>query len=420
MVTLRAFSNQMEAALAKSVLDDHNIASALADEGAYLYGGAPLAMPVRLLVAEEHLEEANRILDSGGQDRADVELAAACETAAPPLANQNPWELLAVALLLALPGFVLLFQTKGIVLVAPYRRITRGAITLIPAANVQLIGAFVVAAALFLVGVYFYLRRNAAALERETTSNGNPLDDPPAIMGAEVEGPNSYSAPWFDFFHFGIPEERTDKETEFVCAVAPLPAFRRVLDVCCGTGRHARSLAARGYAVTGLERDAAAIAKARQLEAGPDYIQKDVRDYRPARNAYDLAIVMSQSFGYFDEETNRDLLGRLAHGLRKGGRMVLDLWNPDFFAAHQGERELQTARGIVRENKKVQAGRLFVHLTYPDGAEDNFEWQLFTPTQVKEVAVSVGLVLLEAWTDYDTAIQANSASPKIQFVLERQ
>lgn len=231
--------------------------------------------------------------------------------------------------------------------------------------------------------------------------------------------PNSYSAHWFDFFHFGVPEERTEKETEFVCAIAPLPDFRRVLDVCCGTGRHARALTARGYAVTGVERDAVAIAKARQLEGGPDYIAKDIRDYRPTRNAYDLAIVMSQSFGYFDEAMNRDLLGRLAGGLRKGGRMVLDLWNPEFFAVHQGERELQTPAGVVRESKNVQAGRLLVHLTYPDGAEESFKWQLFSPAQMKEVAASVGLALVEAFTDYDTGTKANSASPKIQFVLER-
>lgn len=231
---------------------------------------------------------------------------------------------------------------------------------------------------------------------------------------------NSYSAHWFDFFQLGIPEERTDKESEFVCAVAPLPEFRRVLDVCCGTGRHARALAARGYAVTGIERDAGAIAKARQLEGGPDYIQQDIRAYRPSKNAYDLAIVMSQSFGYFDEAMNRDLLGRLAHGLRKEGRMVLDLWNPEFFAEHQGERELQTSRGIVRESKKVQGGRLFVHLTYPDGAEESFEWQLFSPAQMKEVGASAGLALVEAFTDYDPGTKANSASPKIQFVLERQ
>src|SRR6266404_6456216 len=103
---------------------------------------------------------------------------------------------------------------------------------------------------------------------------------------------NSYSQRWFETFHAGIAEERTNKEIEFICAAAPLPDFCKVLDVCCGMGRHARALAARGYQVTGLERDAMAIAHARASAGGPTYFQQDVRDYRLEHSAFDLAIVM--------------------------------------------------------------------------------------------------------------------------------
>ena len=53
MITLRAFDSAAEAAVAKSVLDDHGISCSLADEAAHLYGGAPQAMPVRLLVRDD-------------------------------------------------------------------------------------------------------------------------------------------------------------------------------------------------------------------------------------------------------------------------------------------------------------------------------------------------------------------------------
>src|ERR1700682_2615811 len=102
--------------------------------------------------------------------------------------------------------------------------------------------------------------------------------------------PNSYSERWFKFFHVGIPETRTTQEIDFVCTCAPLPGFRKILDVCCGMGRHARALSRRGYAVTGVDRDAAAIAKARELAGGPNYIQADIRDYRPDLCVFDAAI----------------------------------------------------------------------------------------------------------------------------------
>lgn len=43
----------------------------------------------------------------------------------------------------------------------------------------------------------------------------------------------------------------------------PPPGFRRVLDVCCGPGRHAKYLVDAGYEVTGIDRDAAAVQRAK-------------------------------------------------------------------------------------------------------------------------------------------------------------
>lgn len=53
--------------MAKSLLDDHKIVCSLADENSNLYGGGPLAMPIRLLVAEEQVEQAGHILDDARQ-----------------------------------------------------------------------------------------------------------------------------------------------------------------------------------------------------------------------------------------------------------------------------------------------------------------------------------------------------------------
>jgi tetratricopeptide (TPR) repeat protein len=68
MVTIRAYSNQAEAAMAKSLLDSRDIFCRLADENVNLYGGGPLAMPIRLLVAEDQAEEAARVLETKGPE----------------------------------------------------------------------------------------------------------------------------------------------------------------------------------------------------------------------------------------------------------------------------------------------------------------------------------------------------------------
>jgi tetratricopeptide (TPR) repeat protein len=68
VVTIRTYSNPVEAAIAKSLLDNHDIFCRLADENANLYGGGPLAMPIRLLVAEDQAQEAMRILETKGPE----------------------------------------------------------------------------------------------------------------------------------------------------------------------------------------------------------------------------------------------------------------------------------------------------------------------------------------------------------------
>ena len=229
---------------------------------------------------------------------------------------------------------------------------------------------------------------------------------------------NIYSRQWFEFFHFGIDETRTIRETEFVCSCAPQPEFQKILDVCCGMGRHARALSNLGYSVTGIDRDTDAIAKARELGGGPNYIVADIRDYPPAPETFDAAIVMGQSFGHFDAGTNRDILRRLVHSIRKRGRVILDLWNPEFFKEHQGDRALKISKGVVRENKRVTDDRLVVRLDYPEGAGEQFEWQLFTPEQMEQLASSVGLGWLVSCTDFDLTAPPSPVNPRIQFLME--
>jgi tetratricopeptide (TPR) repeat protein len=68
VVTVRTYSNPAEAAIAKSLLDNHDIFCRLADENVNLYGGGPLAMPIRLLVEEDQAQEAVRILQTKGPE----------------------------------------------------------------------------------------------------------------------------------------------------------------------------------------------------------------------------------------------------------------------------------------------------------------------------------------------------------------
>ncbi|GAG14209.1 unnamed protein product, partial [marine sediment metagenome] len=131
--------------------------------------------------------------------------------------------------------------------------------------------------------------------------------------------------PWFEsFFVEGeyaevlrrIPPEQTAKEVEFIVEALALPAESRILDLCCGVGRHTVPLASRGYRMVGLDLDEAALALARQRaqDSGVDVelVQAEMREI-PFRDELDGVINIFSSLGYYDtDEEDTEVLAAVS------------------------------------------------------------------------------------------------------------
>ena len=98
-----------------------------------------------------------------------------------------------------------------------------------------------------------------------------------------------------------------------------------MLDLCCGPGRFSIELAKRGFRVTGVDRTRFLLgkAKSREKKAGVkvEWVESDMRDFvRPG--AFDLALSMFTSFGYFDDKAD-DLrvLRQVCESLKPGGEI---------------------------------------------------------------------------------------------------
>ena len=104
---------------------------------------------------------------------------------------------------------------------------------------------------------------------------------------------------------------------------------RTILDLCCGPGRFAVPLARRGFQVTGVDSTAFFLDKARERAAAEgvaiEWVQEDMRTFaRP--EAFDLALSMFTSFGYFDDkDEDLTVLRNIYHSLRPGGVLVMDV-----------------------------------------------------------------------------------------------
>ena len=175
MVTVRTYWVSAEAALAKSVLDDYEIFCALIHENAHLYGRAPFAMPIRLVVDEDQAEQAIRILNGAPEAAAEIEATIDASLAprgtAYEFKSSRPWEMLAIAFYFLLPGICVL-QIQHPRLVTPDWSVRREIATV---DVIHLLGWIAIIFAGFLLALYFYALRSSAPVGNLNDS-GRPID----------------------------------------------------------------------------------------------------------------------------------------------------------------------------------------------------------------------------------------------------
>ena len=126
---------------------------------------------------------------------------------------------------------------------------------------------------------------------------------------------SQYSSLWFKTFLETVPVEQTEKEIDFIVRVLPRPRYDRVLDLCCGEGRHSHALAALGYDVTGVDCNESVIEIARTKPGHAQFVVGDTRDVGKLGGTFDAVICLWQSFGDFDAATNENVISQIGISL---------------------------------------------------------------------------------------------------------
>jgi SAM-dependent methyltransferase len=113
----------------------------------------------------------------------------------------------------------------------------------------------------------------------------------------------------------------------------------KILDIGCGTGRHAIELAKRGYNVTGVDLSESQIARAREKakEAGlmVDFQNADARAL-PFEDKFDLAIMLCEGgFSLMEtDEMNFEILKNATKALKSRGKFIFTALNGLFPLFH--------------------------------------------------------------------------------------
>jgi len=148
------------------------------------------------------------------------------------------------------------------------------------------------------------------------------------------------------------------EECDHVQRLLCLEAGDSILDLACGVGRHSLELARRGFRVTGVDRMASYLRRARDRAAAEglsvEFIKADMRRFsRP--DSYHGVICLGNSFGVFEEiEEERQVLENVHVSLKGGGWFVLELTGKEvmkrLFRPHDS---YQDAEMSYEESRKV-------------------------------------------------------------------
>ncbi len=220
---------------------------------------------------------------------------------------------------------------------------------------------------------------------------------------------------WYEtlFANFGKNYDResftqgTLGEVDFVERELGGEKSRRILDIACGTGRHAVELARRGYRVTGFDLSEGQLRLARQKATAAgvavEFQRRDATEPHFA-GEFDAAIMFCEgAFPLMEtDEKNFAILRHACAALRPGGKLMLTTLSALFPLFHSVKDFLEG-----KESGAVSAKLTFDLMTFRNRAEVTFtdddgqsqtietDERYYTPTEMSWLLKTAGFATVE-------------------------
>ena len=264
---------------------------------------------------------------------------------------------------------------------------------------------------------------------------GGKNDEAPDLAALKVGDNGWYNQIFNEDYLRTIPKSeprQTRREARFIIDRLGLEPGARVLDLACGTGRHAIELARHGYDMVGLDLSMVmlkrALADAQNAKQVIKFIHGDMQKLS-FKAIFDAAYCVQTSFGYFDDLRNFRVLQGIYRALKPNGVFLIETINRDFLVDELPLRlwwkgkdcklleeiDLEHTTGILRVK------RSFV---FDDSSrapwEQNINIRLYTSHELRALLMRAGFSVAELSGDYSLpGAFFGATSPRIIYVAEK-
>lgn len=219
-------------------------------------------------------------------------------------------------------------------------------------------------------------------------------------------------ASWFDSWFnedylnlYAYHDEReAERQVNFIMERLSMSKGSKILDLGCGTGRHALIFAQEGYQVTGLDLSPLFVQKAQENakkfpNLSLNFLRGDMRDLSRLPQ-YDVILSLFTSFGYFSDQENCQVLQQIHQHLYSKGKFLLDYLNPGYVLENLIPEQKKIVAGdevVIRytiEDDKVVKRICFPQRTYQE------EVKLYNRQTLEKFLKMIGFEVIEFWGDY--------------------
>ena len=221
---------------------------------------------------------------------------------------------------------------------------------------------------------------------------------------------NSYFDGFYkDIWRTLIPTELTVKETDFMLQYFSLQPGNKVLDMMCGYGRHAISLAKKGIDITAVDNLDEYITEINEVAGDNNLplkaIKADIIEYE-TEEIFDLALCMGNSFCFFDRNDTLKLLEMICTHLKQGGHFLINTWMiaeiafknfHEKFWSNVGELKFITESKYLLQPSRIETEHLILA---PDGKTETKKAvdYIYSVAEMELMLQEAGFVMKEVYS----------------------
>ena len=245
---------------------------------------------------------------------------------------------------------------------------------------------------------------------------------------------------WFDDF-FGsdylkiysgnFDTKRTIQEVNFIIQALSLSPQSKILDLCCGQGRHSIELSIKGMNVVSQDLIQAyldiAEEEAKRKKVKISTICSDMKTI-PFESEFDAIINMFTAFGYLkSKDDDFQVLQEMYKSLKPGGKLLIDTLNREWVIINNIEREWRLDKDgtiiIEERNFDLETSRNHVSfkLVSPEAKIKEIEGhkiRLYTLTELIQMLEEANFVFKKTFGDYNSS-KYDKNSPRMIILAEK-